>query len=142
MKTLPINNSTYHNNFKGLWDYGDRIIIDAGPFVIKTQQLDYYFPFLNEPLEEINAALYFRNFENSWGYAEDGQIEIHNNYAQQGKTLPFNKEEYNAYKNFYGKVMPKAIKKVEDGLKVFGLNKYLNRGFVYNIKKFMHNIKR
>ena len=142
MKTLPINNSTYHNNFKGLWRNGSPIATDANSISVTHEITDYYYPFLNEPKEAIESALKSRTYHYSCGSADTFSVDIFNNYAELAKELTFTEKEYRAYKHFYGDIMPEAIKKVEDGLKAFGLDKYLNRGIVYNVKKFIHNIKR
>lgn len=140
MKLLPINNTISQNTFKGLWKNGELILVYVDPMTDAWEQTDLYHPFSGESKQEIDNALKSRTNEFKSGSAEDWNITLYRNFAEQSIELPFTESEFKAYKKFYGQNLPESFQKMEKVLQSLGLKKYLNRGFIYNMKKFLYNI--
>ena len=140
MKLLPINNTISQNTFKGLWENGKPYLVYVDPMTDSWEQTDLYHPFSGESQHDINKAISDRTYEHKSGSAEDLRITLYRNFAEQSIELPFTESEFKAYKKFYGQNLPESFQKMEKALQSLGLEKYLNRGFIYNVKKFLHNL--
>ena len=142
MKVVEIkeNNS---NAFKGLWGQGENksIRVVQNYSIQETETIPYH-PFYKESQEVTNKKINSKFF--------DIIIPINNGSVNKrsirkavlAKPLSFTKEEFQSYKNFYGRKLPEKFAMIEKELANLGLEHYINSGFIYSCKKWLHNIVR
>ena len=140
MKVISINN-TDSNTFKGLWE-PERVKVTGTEIHCIHKQLDRnYHPFKGESLGSINDALESKKYTAMVPTVNDYEYEYYVSLPKEAKCLSFTEKEFLGYKKFYGKNLPEAFKNIEKELAENGLARYINGGFFYSVKKFLHNIK-
>ena len=142
MKILPINVQETNNNFKGLHRYSKDFITDADYMSLTRQRVVYIHPFADDTEAIINAEAASLSGSLTYPGIGDCQVEKLITNAKVSKTLSFTKAEFQKYKHFYDKTLPENFKKIERELYLSGLGKYINDGFIYKVKCFLHSLKR
>lgn len=139
MKINPINN-TENTVFKGLWEHPQERITSVDEYST-TKNINFnYHPFKNESPSDISRALKYKNFTTTCPNENDFEYMYIISEGKKSKTLSFTEGDYKAYKSFYGKNLPEKFANIEKELVENCLGKYLNRGYMYKIRQFLHNI--
>ena len=129
MKVFPINQTNQlQQNFKGLWGKPETSAY-AGDVVSNTIIVKHYFPFKDEPKEQVDRIVRENSshFESDW--AETGGISTYSDTSVRVHTLPFTESEYDAYmsQKLIQETRKEPYKSIENYLKENGLKKYLNK---------------
>ncbi len=139
MNISPIKNCSA---FNGLMSDEVSYKTDAGPNFVKDYRKRTYYPFADET--ELCTAYAIKKGSYNYSYS----LDIDNSCTtdvlvttEKGKTLPFTEKEYNNYKKFLGKDMPEQIAAVKNALIEYNLTKYINKGPIFAVKKFLHTLK-
>ena len=142
MKILSTNASNTSSTFRGLWSFGRDYITDADYMSLTRHRDAYYHPFADEAKIITDAELATLKSSITYPGSSDFQVETLVTDAQVAKTLSFTEAEYKGYKKFYGKTLPDSFKKIEQELRLLRLDNYINNGFIYRIKCFLHSLKK
>ena len=136
---LRVNNRVSNQAFCGLLGKDSIVgVQNIGPGIEVSHEVEHY-PFLRESQESVDAVVKKNTTSQYYTINSNGiGAQVHKTKVINKESLPFTETEYKAYKNF--KSTSEATVKVEKGLAENGLNKYLNKGIISGVKKFVYRL--
>ena len=128
MKILPVNQTQSQQSFKGLWGKTDSSAYSSDT-VSNTVIVKHYYPFKDEPKEAVDKIVRENSFRFEAGWLEANGITTYNDTSVCVHTLPFTKNEYNAYmsQKLIEGVNREPYTSIDKYLKENGLREHLNR---------------
>ena len=140
MKVYPINN-TNQTAFQGLWEKTRELSEGFKDDVVNKRRENYYHPFADEADSKIASSLDKKTYSVLIPMRDDAYMMRVVSVAKPMKKLSFTKAEFTEYKNFYKKVLPDNMKKIEQELLEKNLSQYINNKTCTAIKRFLHKIR-
>ncbi|MBR1775499.1 hypothetical protein IJ750_00290 [bacterium] len=141
MRTISVNNIN-NQNFRGLWKEFNKLqrVHERGEDHCRINQ---YFPFSDESEASIKKAVDSQTYGMSYPmrnskYSHSVSVT---SIVKIMDRLPFTQAEYNAYKSFFGEMLPESLLKIEKFLFENKFLGYLNGGGIYTLKRMTTAIK-